>query len=188
VTNAEYAQFLSATHHRKPLHWDDPNFFNPLQPVVAPSWFDSVSYCEWLSAITQRRFRLPTEAEWEYAARGGLEEKQFPWGDDPPESLENYGARTGLTRIIIDCRRNGIHKAQRGARHLPQQNIRGLHDERHEAVLGGILPRCRAAQRGQVFLPSFSTQITDSGWAATPLLSDRAFLARGDFRCSGPRY
>jgi formylglycine-generating enzyme required for sulfatase activity len=93
VTNAEYAQFLSATHHRKPLHWDDPNFFNPLQPVVAPSWFDSVSYCEWLSAITQRRFRLPTEAEWEYAARGGLEEKQFPWGDDPPESLENYAAR-----------------------------------------------------------------------------------------------
>ncbi|MGA2902130.1 MAG: SUMF1/EgtB/PvdO family nonheme iron enzyme, partial [Candidatus Acidiferrales bacterium] len=36
VTNAEYAQFLSATQHRKPLHWDDPNFSDPSQPVVAP--------------------------------------------------------------------------------------------------------------------------------------------------------
>jgi formylglycine-generating enzyme required for sulfatase activity len=93
VTNAEYAQFLSATQHRKPLHWDDPNFSDPLQPVVAPSWFDAVEYCEWLSRMTQRRFRLPTEAEWEYAARGGLEQKLFPWGDEPPESLANYAAR-----------------------------------------------------------------------------------------------
>jgi len=93
VTNAEYAQFLSATQHRKPLHWDDPSFSAPLQPVVAPSWFDAVEYCEWLSRITQRRFRLPTEAEWEYAARGGLEQKLFPWGDEPPESLADYAAR-----------------------------------------------------------------------------------------------
>jgi sulfatase modifying factor 1 len=93
VTNAEYAQFLFATKHRKPLHWDDPNFSNPLQPVAAPSWFDAVSYCEWLSGLAQRRFRLPTEAEWEYAARGGLEQKQFPWGDAAPESLANYAAR-----------------------------------------------------------------------------------------------
>jgi len=93
LTNAEYAQFLSATQHRKPLHWDDPNFSDPLQPVVAPSWFDAVEYCEWLSRMTQGRFRLPTEAEWEYAARGGLEQKLFPWGDEPPESLADYAVR-----------------------------------------------------------------------------------------------
>src|SRR5271169_3756412 len=42
VTNAEYAQFLAATNHRKPLHWGDPHLSNPAQPVVAPSWFDAV--------------------------------------------------------------------------------------------------------------------------------------------------
>src|SRR5580700_4982867 len=93
VTNAEYAQFLSATQHRKPLHWDDPNFSAPLQPVVAPSWFDAMEYCSWLRGMTQKHFRLPTEAEWEHAARGGLEQKLFPWGDAPPQSLPDYATR-----------------------------------------------------------------------------------------------
>ncbi len=93
VTNAEYARFLAATKHPPPLHWDDPNFNHPEQPVVAPSWFDAVAYCEWLSKKTSRRYRLPTEAEWERAARGGEEGKLYPWGDAPPETLPDYAAR-----------------------------------------------------------------------------------------------
>jgi sulfatase modifying factor 1 len=93
VTNADYAQFLAATNHGHPLHWSDPNFSHPEQPVVAPSWFDAVAYCEWLSVKTGRSYRLPTEAEWERAARGGLEQKLFPWGDEPLESLANYSSR-----------------------------------------------------------------------------------------------
>jgi formylglycine-generating enzyme len=93
TTHAEFGQFVDATEREKPLNWQDPNFSNPDQPVVAPSWFDAVAYCEWLSEITGRRYRLPTEAEWEGAARGGLEQKQYPWGDDAPESLANYATR-----------------------------------------------------------------------------------------------
>jgi len=93
VTNGEYGKYLAASGRRKPQHWDDANFNNPNQPVVAPSWFDAVAYCDWLSRITRRRYRLPTEAEWERAARGGVEGKHYPWGDAPPESLANYSMR-----------------------------------------------------------------------------------------------
>jgi len=93
VTNADYACFLAVTNHRRPLHWNDPNLSYPEQPIVAPSWFDAVAYCEWLSAQTGRPYRLPTEAEWERAARGGFEQKLFPWGDEPLESLANYASR-----------------------------------------------------------------------------------------------
>jgi len=93
VTNADYARFLAAEGRRPPLHWDDPNFSHPDQPVVAPSWFDAVAYCAWLSALTHKRYRLPTEAEWERAARGGAEQKLYPWGDAPLESIANYASR-----------------------------------------------------------------------------------------------
>ncbi|MGA8144387.1 MAG: SUMF1/EgtB/PvdO family nonheme iron enzyme [Candidatus Acidiferrales bacterium] len=93
VTVAEYTKFIAATNRRKPPHWNDPNFSHPGQPVVAPSWFDAVAYCEWLSSQTGKRYRLPTEAEWERAARGGAEQKLYPWGDEPLESLANYASR-----------------------------------------------------------------------------------------------
>jgi formylglycine-generating enzyme required for sulfatase activity len=93
VTNAEYARFLTATKHPKPYLWDDANFNHPEQPVVAVSWLDAMAYCEWLSRATGRRYRLPTEAEWEHAARGGVEGKPYPWGDAPPESLPDYATR-----------------------------------------------------------------------------------------------
>jgi len=93
VTNREYEHFLRATASQSPPLWDDPNFNHPEQPVVAVSWFDAMKYCEWLSAATNRHYRLPTEAEWERAARGNLEAKLFPWGDAPPESLPDYATR-----------------------------------------------------------------------------------------------
>jgi formylglycine-generating enzyme required for sulfatase activity len=50
---------------------------------VGVNWFDAVDYCEWLSSVTGRACRLPTEAEREYAARGGLDGALYPWGDEP---------------------------------------------------------------------------------------------------------
>jgi formylglycine-generating enzyme required for sulfatase activity len=93
VTNAEYSEFLAATGSQPPPLWSDPNFNHPVQPVVAVSWFDAVKYCEWLTAASGRHYRLPTEAEWERAARGGVEGRLFPWGSAPPQSLPDYGTR-----------------------------------------------------------------------------------------------
>ncbi len=93
VTNAEFASFLRDTGKLPPPFWRDPNFNHPEQPVVGPSWHEATQYCEWLSATTGGRYRLPTEAEWERAARGGMEGALFPWGDAPPESLPNYSNR-----------------------------------------------------------------------------------------------
>lgn len=93
VTNAEYALFLQATSHEPPPSWGVAPFDDLAKPVVAVSWLDAAAYCEWLSGITGRRFRLPSEAEWECAARGGVEQMLYPWGNDPPESLPDYGSR-----------------------------------------------------------------------------------------------
>ena len=93
VTNSDFARYLSATQSSAPPLWQDPKFNNPQQPVVAVSWFEAVKYCEWLSAVSGRIFRLPTEAEWERAARGGIGGKLFPWGDAPAQSLPDYERR-----------------------------------------------------------------------------------------------
>ena len=93
VTVEQYACFLDASGNAPPPYWDDPNFSQPQQPVVAVSWFDAVAYCAWLSSMTGSHYRLPTEAEWERAARGGAENMLFPWGDDPPASRPAYHSR-----------------------------------------------------------------------------------------------
>jgi formylglycine-generating enzyme required for sulfatase activity len=93
ITNADYARFVEATGADLPPFFNHPDFNYPQQPVVGVSWFQACGYCEWLSKRTSRRFRLPTEAEWERAARGGVDGQLFPWGDGAPESLDNYAQR-----------------------------------------------------------------------------------------------
>ena len=82
VTNAQYFKFVSATGHTYPRLWNDFDVNQPNQPVVGVSWYDAMVYAKWAGK------RLPTEAEWEKAARGGLVGKRFPWGDDGPNGTQ----------------------------------------------------------------------------------------------------
>jgi formylglycine-generating enzyme required for sulfatase activity len=97
VTNRLYRIFVEETARQAPTGWDDADFNHPDQPVTSVCWFDAVAYCQWLGERTGKRFRLPTEAEWERAARGGLDEKLYTWGDDAPETQPHYTelSRTG---------------------------------------------------------------------------------------------
>jgi formylglycine-generating enzyme required for sulfatase activity len=84
VTNAQYAVFILATGTRPPQHWggDLPPRGRESHPVVYVSWHDALQYCEWLSRMTGKVIRLPTEAQWEKAARGDQDQREYPWGDE----------------------------------------------------------------------------------------------------------
>jgi formylglycine-generating enzyme required for sulfatase activity len=90
VTRREYAAFLAATSHEQPRDWHVAAFTGGDLPVVGVSWHDAVAYCDW-RARTGEAERLPTEAEWEHAARGGVEAAAFPWGDEIPGWIPNAG-------------------------------------------------------------------------------------------------
>jgi formylglycine-generating enzyme required for sulfatase activity len=90
VSRGEYERFIEATGHDLPRDWSHPAFSRSDLPVVGVSWFDAVAYCAWLSTIDRRIVRLPTEAEWELAARG-RQEALFPWGDEMPAWIPNGG-------------------------------------------------------------------------------------------------
>ena len=88
--NRDWAVFMEATRHPPPKHWSDPEFSHSDQPVVAVNWFEAAKYCDWFGSLTGRRYRLPTEAEWEWAALGGRECALYPWGDQAPQDWPEY--------------------------------------------------------------------------------------------------
>jgi formylglycine-generating enzyme required for sulfatase activity len=129
VTNQEYGTFLEATGAEPPRWWHDPVLSRPQQPVVGINWFEAQVYCRWISAETGLEIRLPTEAEREKAARGGLEDLLFPWGNE---------------------RSGGGHSILRGPLHGPEDvagtppngyGIFNLADTVHEWCLDGYHPQ-----------------------------------------------
>jgi len=93
ATNREY-RFYVAAGGAPPPFWKDPMFADPDKPVVGVSWHEAAAYCAWLAAVSGLPFRLPTEAEWERAARGGFEGRKYPWGEELPKSSTCPGVDT----------------------------------------------------------------------------------------------
>ncbi len=104
ITNEQYADFVRAGGYRTreywtemgwkalaarpysaPAYWNDPRFNQPRQPVVGVTWYEAIAFCRWRTATGSAggnmACRLPTEAEWEYAARGPDSGRSYPWGD-----------------------------------------------------------------------------------------------------------
>jgi formylglycine-generating enzyme required for sulfatase activity len=93
VTNRMYALCVEAKICESPESSEYGNDDSADHPVVTVSWYDAQTYCEWVGG------RLPTEAEWEKAARGGLENMSYPWGNEAP--VCDLGAENGAQ--FNDC-------------------------------------------------------------------------------------
>jgi formylglycine-generating enzyme required for sulfatase activity len=110
VTNGEYGKFIDDGGYVLSEYWsaggfgeygNEPEHWNSMKdrgggiaghenyPVVGVSWFEAMAYCRWLSSKTGKNYRLPTEAEWEKAARG-TDQRRYAWGNEIDKSYANY--------------------------------------------------------------------------------------------------
>src|SRR5580765_504027 len=98
ITGAEYEETFREL--AAPYVWTggQPPSGLGTHPVVLVRYDDAVAYCAWLSEAIERTVRLPTEAEWERAARGGVDGLRYPWGDDIDPSRANYLADPSAKR------------------------------------------------------------------------------------------
>ncbi len=121
VTFAEYERFAQATGHELPR---DQGWGRGNRPVINVSWSDAVAYTKWLSDQTGKGYRLPTEAEWEYAARAGTT-TPFSTGDCNTTDQANYDGRYGYGGCGA---KTGVYRAETVPAGSLPPNPRGLHE------------------------------------------------------------
>lgn len=105
VTFAQFDAFCEATGFKKPA---DEGWGRGNRPVINVSWDDAQTYIQWLCEVTGKAFRLPSEAEWEYAARGGDDQHAYPWGQTANASRANFGGAAGRTTPVGQYPANGF--------------------------------------------------------------------------------
>jgi formylglycine-generating enzyme required for sulfatase activity len=154
VTNQDYRLYVEDKPALPPPFWSEPMFAHPQHPVVGVSWDEARAYCGWLSQREGRSFRLPTEAEWERAARGGREGALYPWGDEPPQARPYLGfdRETGGPQRVGANEPNGfdVYDMSEGVhewcsdyfgsdyyRHAPERNPQGPSSGARRASRGG---------------------------------------------------
>lgn len=119
VTNAQFAPFVNGDGYRNPRYWTaagwewkarkqrtqpynwrDRKWNGAAQPVVGITWYEAYAYAAWLAAQVNEVMRLPSEAEWEKAARG-TDGRRYPWGNHPPDAtLLNYNQHVCTTTPV----------------------------------------------------------------------------------------
>ena len=101
TTNEQYREFLKETGRAAPANWKGGEFppGAALEPVSGVTWQDAVDYCKWLSGKLGATVRLPTEAEWELAARG-TQNLKYPWGNDWDERAAASTETGGRVRAV----------------------------------------------------------------------------------------
>lgn len=94
VTVAQYREFLKETKRPEPPFWDDANFSGDSQPVVGVTWHEAMAYAAWAGK------QLPSEIQWEYAARG-RDNRVYPWGNREPDPIRcNFGDHLNMPSLV----------------------------------------------------------------------------------------
>jgi len=150
VTNNQYFEFCTKTRNPLPEFWGSQQFKcnldYPDHPVIGVSFMDAVKYAQWAGK------RLPTEAEWEYASRGGLSNYNYPWGNQIDSTLVNFGKKYKTTLKVGSFKPNGYGLFDMGGNvwewtmdnygpdyyaNSPSQNPTGPNSGRFKVIRGG---------------------------------------------------
>ena len=184
VTFAEYDAFTEATKRDKP---DDAGWGRGRRPVINVSWEDATAYAAWLSQQTGKTYRLPTEAEWEYAARARAQTlTPFWFGDTISPTQANYygnvsynGGPTG------EYRGQTLEVGQFGANGFGLYDIHGNVLEwtcsAYDPDYQGGEQKCADADTGERRVLRGGSWNDDPGWLRSAIRDDYVPTARNDF-------